>query len=169
MQSLDVISINIWHIVISLCNLLIIFLLLKKFLYAPVRKVVAERQKAIDDQFADAAREKAEAAEKNAALSEKLAGAKEQADAILKDAAATADRKSADIVAAAKEQAQRIVADAEADAALTKEKAQADMKREIVDVSALMAGALLQREVTVADKEALADAFIDSIGSDSND
>ena len=37
------------------------------------------------------------------------------------------------------------------------------MKREIVDVSALMAGALLRREVTVADKEALADAFIDSI------
>ncbi len=163
MQSLDVISINIWHIVISLCNLLIIFLLLKKFLYAPVRKVVSERQKAIDDQLADAAREKAEAAEKNAALSAALSGAKEQADAILKDAAATADRKSADIVAAAKEQAQRIVADAEADAALAKEKAQADMKREIVDVSALMAGALLRREVTVADKEALADAFIDSI------
>ena len=151
MQSLDVISINIWHIVISLCNLLIIFLLLKKFLYAPVRKVVSERQKAIDDQLADAAREKAEAAEKNAALSAALSGAKEQADAILKDAAATADRKSADIVAAAKEQAQRIVADAEADAALAKEKAQADMKREIVDVSALMAGALLRREVTVAD------------------
>lgn len=163
MQSLDVISINIWHIVISLCNLLIIFLLLKKFLYAPVRKVVSERQKAIDDQLADAAREKAEAAEKNAALSAALSGAKGQADAILKDAAATADRKSADIVAAAKEQAQRIVADAEADAALAKEKAQADMKREIVDVSALMAGALLRREVTVADKEALADAFIDSI------
>lgn len=163
MQSLDVISINIWHIVISLCNLFIIFLLLKKFLYAPVRKVVSERQKAIDDQLADAAREKAEAAEKNAALSAALSGAKEQADAILKDAAATADRKSADIVAAAKEQAQRIVADAEADAALAKEKAQADMKREIVDVSALMAGALLRREVTVADKEALADAFIDSI------
>lgn len=163
MQSLDVISINIWHIVISLCNLLIIFLLLKKFLYAPVRKVVSERQKAIDDQLADAAREKAEAAEKNAALSAALSGAKEQADAILKDAAATADRKSADIVAAAKEQAQRIVADAEADAALAKKKAQADMKREIVDVSALMAGALLRREVTVADKEALADAFIDSI------
>lgn len=82
MQSLDVISINIWHIVISLCNLLIIFLLLKKFLYAPVRKVVSERQKAIDDQLADAAREKAEAAEKNAALSAALSGAKEQADAI---------------------------------------------------------------------------------------
>lgn len=163
MQSLDVISINIWHIVIALCNLLIIFLLLKKFLYAPVRKVVAQRQKALDDQFADAAREKAQAAEKNAALDRQLAGAKAQADSILKDAAATADRKSAEIVAAAKEQAQRIVAEAETDAALAKEKAGASMKQEIVDVSALMAGALLKREVTVADKEALADAFIDGI------
>ena len=101
-------------------------------------------------------------AEKFVRLCAELSGAKEQADGFLKDAAATADRKSAAIVAAAKEQAQRIVADAEADAALAKEKAQADMKREIVDVCAGMAGALLRWEVCVVDKEGLADAFIDS-------
>ena len=47
MQSLDVISINIWQIIISLCNLLIIYLILRKFLYAPVRKMLDEREQAV--------------------------------------------------------------------------------------------------------------------------
>ncbi len=33
MQSLDVISVNLWQILISLCNLLILYLILKQFLY----------------------------------------------------------------------------------------------------------------------------------------
>ncbi|MDD6276212.1 MAG: hypothetical protein PUB20_05275 [Clostridia bacterium] len=54
MQNLDVISINIWQILISLCNLLIIFLLFKKFLYARVRKFVDQRKANIDEQYAEA-------------------------------------------------------------------------------------------------------------------
>ena len=33
MQTLEIISVNLWQILISLANLLIIFLILKKFLY----------------------------------------------------------------------------------------------------------------------------------------
>jgi len=43
MPTLDVISVNIWSILISLCNLLILFFIIKKFLYKPVRKMLAER------------------------------------------------------------------------------------------------------------------------------
>ena len=43
MQSLDIISINIWQILISLCNLVLLFLILKKFLYKPVHNVLAQR------------------------------------------------------------------------------------------------------------------------------
>ena len=35
MQSLEVISVNLWQILISLLNLLILFLLFKKFLFKP--------------------------------------------------------------------------------------------------------------------------------------
>ena len=40
MQSLEVISVNIWHILISLCNLLILFLIVKRFLFKPVKKAL---------------------------------------------------------------------------------------------------------------------------------
>ena len=48
-QSLDVISVNFWQILISLANLTILFLILKKFLYKPVTKVLTDRQNAVED------------------------------------------------------------------------------------------------------------------------
>ena len=54
MPTLDVISVNIWSILISLCNLLILFFIIKKFLYKPVRKMLAERQAAVDKVYSEA-------------------------------------------------------------------------------------------------------------------
>ena len=42
-QNLDIISVNIWQILISLINLLLLFLIIKKFLYKPVKKFIAQR------------------------------------------------------------------------------------------------------------------------------
>ena len=66
MQSLEVISANIWQIIISLCNLVILFLLLKKFLYKPVREMLAKRKALIDGVYADADKAKSEALESKA-------------------------------------------------------------------------------------------------------
>lgn len=43
MQSLEVFSLNLWQMLISLCNLIILFLILKKFLYKPVRRALEEQ------------------------------------------------------------------------------------------------------------------------------
>ena len=50
-QTLDVISINLWNIVFSLLNLAILFLLAKFLFYKPVKKMLADRQKTIDDSY----------------------------------------------------------------------------------------------------------------------
>ena len=54
MQTQDIISVNVWQILISLCNLAILFLILKKFLYQPVKKALARRQADLDAQYAKA-------------------------------------------------------------------------------------------------------------------
>ena len=94
MQSLEVISINLWQILISLANLAILYCLLKKFLYKPVKKTIASRQEAIDQQY-----RAAEEAEKSAMASrdlyaEKLAGAHAEADSLIHEATANATRRS---------------------------------------------------------------------------
>ena len=61
MQFLDVISVNIWAIIASLANLLILTWIIKRFLFKPVKKMVDARRAAIDDDYAQAkaAREEA--------------------------------------------------------------------------------------------------------------
>ena len=62
MQNLSVISINIWDVLISLCNLMLLTWVVKKFLFKRVQKVIADRRAAIDADYAQAkeAREHAE-------------------------------------------------------------------------------------------------------------
>ena len=163
MPSLEIISVNLWQILISLCNLLIMFLLLKKFLYKPVRKVLAQRQKALDEQYAAAAKAQQEVDDSKAAWDRQMADAEEQAAAILRDAKAAADRHSTQLLDDAREKADTILRQAEADAALEKKKAESSVKQEIVDVSALLTAKLLEREIKPADHRALIDSFIDEI------
>ena len=44
MPALSVIYVNMWDILCSLLNLLILILLFKKFLFKPVKEMIAKRQ-----------------------------------------------------------------------------------------------------------------------------
>ena len=55
MNNLDVISLNIWQIIISLLNLVILFFLFRKFLFEPVKKVIAKREAEVNAHYDNAA------------------------------------------------------------------------------------------------------------------
>ena len=109
MQSLEVISVNIWQIIISLCNLVILFLLLKKFLYKPVREMLAKRKALIDGVYADADKAKSEALESKAEYEKRLAGAHAEAENIRQNAVLEANRRGDKLLAEAKDKADGIV------------------------------------------------------------
>lgn len=164
MQSLEVISVNIWNILISLLNLLIIFLLFKKFLYKPVRKVLDKRKTSIDEQY-DAAKQAQESAEADKqAYEDKLSTVQDEADEMIKKAAATADRRSTKIIDDAKEKADGIIRQAHSEVELERKKASDDIKREIADVSALLTEKVLEREINENDHREFIDSFIQGIG-----
>ena len=115
MGNLELISLNVWHIVASIANLLLLMLILKKFLWKPVKKVLAERQNQVDEIYRTAEKA-AEAAESDKALySEKLAGARAEAESIVKAATARADRQSDEIIEAANKKAADTIRKAEAE------------------------------------------------------
>ncbi len=168
MQSLDIISVNIWSVLISLANLVILFFIIKKFLYKPVKETLAKRQAEIDKQY-DAAKE-AEAAARNdqAEWNARMATAQETADAMIKDAADTAKRRGDAIVDEAQRRADGIVRQAETQAELERRSAEEDIRREIVDLSTALAGKILEREVKADDHRHLIGSFLENIG-DAND
>jgi len=168
MQSQDIINVNFWLILISLCNLVILFFILKKFLFKPVKKVLAERQAEYDAKFAEAEDKLAEAEKVKLALDEKFAAADDEADRIIKDAKDNAERRGGAIVAEAKEKAGIIVKNAEAEADLRRRRADESIKGEIADVSVEIAEKIIGREMTEADHRRLLDEFINNMG-DGND
>ena len=135
MQSLDVISVNIWQILISLCNLVILFLILKKFLFKPVQKVTQTRRAELDDIYSEAKAAQTRADMNEKEWSEKLAAVKAESDTIIKNANERAARRGEEIVSDAREKADGIVREAQTQADLEHKKAQAQIKKEIADVS----------------------------------
>lgn len=168
MQNLDVISINLWQILISLCNLLILFLILKKFLYNPVKRVMKERQEALDSQYEQAAAAEQTALSHQKEWEERLAAAQTDANRIIETAAQQAEHRGEQIVSEAKLKAEDIVRDAKSQAALEQKKAQAGIKKEIIDVSTLLTEKMLQREIRPEDHRTIIDSVISEIG-ESND
>ena len=168
MFNLDVISVNIWQILASLANLLILTWILKRFLFKPVKKILDARRAAIDADYAQAAAAKAEAEEDRLNYEAAMAAAQQTSDQIISEATRMAEHRGNEIVSEAREKATDIRRQAEADAMLERKKAEDDMKREIADVSARLTGKLLQREINEEDHRALIDSFLQEIGTEND-
>lgn len=164
MQNLDVISVNIWQILISLANLAILFLLVKKLFYKPVKKVLEKREEEINVHYSAAKQAEDDAMKSKKQYEEALSGAAAEADGIIKDAAEKAKRRSETIIDDAEQKADRILRQAEQDVALERSKATDSIKREIVEVSSALSEKLLDREINADDHKALIDSFIEEIG-----
>ena len=164
MQTLGIISVNLWTILISLANLVIIFLILKKFLWKPVTKAMQQRQDMVDKQFADANAAQTRADADKAEWAAKLATADEEAAARIAEADETARRHGDRVIADAKEKAEGIIRQAEAEAELERQKATASMREEIADLSTVLAEKMLEREINADDHRAMIASFLDEVG-----
>ncbi len=165
-QTLDIISVNLWQIIISLCNLTIIFLLLKKFLYKPVMGVLEKRRADIEGDYAAADEARRTALASKNEYEEKLSRAEHEASELRKSAADDAKRHGEKIIAEAKDRADGMISKAEEQIELERKKAEADMKREIADVSARLAEKLIGREINEDTHRDLIDSFIDEVGDE---
>jgi len=166
MQTLDVISVNLWQILISLINLVLLFLIIKHFLFKPVKKMLAKRQSEIDSQYDAASQAEKEANESREMWQEKLSTADSQADEIIQKATDNAKYRGDKLVAEAQEKAESIIRIAKSEAELERKKAAEGIKREIIEVSGALTEKMLEREINNEDHRALIDSFIEKIGED---
>ncbi len=166
MQSLEIISVNFWQILISLCNLLILFLILKKFLYKPVKKTISQRENTIQEQYDRADSAVKDAEEMKTQWSSKIENAEIEADSIIKEASVSANKQKEAILEETHNKAESILRQAEADAELEKKKAKSEIKKEIVDVSVALSEKMLAREISAEDHHNMIDTFLAEIGED---
>ena len=166
MQPSEIISVNLWQIVVSLLNLVILFLIIKKFLYKPVKNVLKSRQDKIDEKNNTADRYLSEAESTKKQLEAKLNDAESKADEILNEATVHAQRRKEKIISEARDEADSIIRQAKNNAELEMKKAESDIKAQIVDVSFELSKKIIEREIKEEDHHKLIDSFITQIGDD---
>lgn len=161
---LGFLSIDIGTILFTLCNTLILFLALRHFLFAPVQKILSERQTAVDQSLKDAedAQARAEAAENE--YTEKLAAAKEESAAMLRNAVRKAQQRSDEIVAKAKEEAAGIMQQNRDELERERLRAASELRSEVSGLAVMVAEKVVEREIKPEDHARLIDEFIDSVG-----
>lgn len=162
-EYLELITLNIWHIIAAIANLLILALMIKKLLWGPVKKILAERQGQVDDIYRTAEEARAQAENDKKLYGEKIAGANEEAESIVRAAAQRADRLGDEIIADANRKAADTMKKAEAEIEREKKQAMNDLKNEISDISVQIAESVVGREITVDDHRGLIDSFIDKL------
>lgn len=164
MQPSEIISVNLWQILVSLLNLVILFLIIKKFLYQPVKNVLKSRQDKIDEKNNTADRYLSEAENTKAELEARLNDAESKADEILNEATVNAQRRKEKIISEARDEADSIVRQAKTNAELEMKRAESDIKAQIVDVSFELSKKIIEREIKEEDHHKLIDSFIEQIG-----
>ena len=165
-QTEGFIGIDFWTALFTLLNLIITVLVLKKFLFKPVKKMIDDRQKEIDDIYADAESKRSQADELRENYEQKLADAKEESAALVRSANAAAQEQREQILRSAKDEADAIRQKADADIALEKKKALNEVKDAISGMAVEIAEKVVAREINAADQTALIEDFIRNMGND---
>jgi F-type H+-transporting ATPase subunit b len=158
------IGLNPWTALFTLCNLVIVFLMLKKFLFKPVNKMIDDRQQEIDALYADANAAKEKAAFLEADYSRKLAEAKDTSAQILADAAQEANRRTDELIRQARLDADAIRAKAERDVELERRKAFDEVRTDISRIAVDIAEKVVERELEPADEDRLFENFLQEMG-----
>ena len=164
MKTLEFISIDAWTIIFQICNLLILFLLVKKFLWKRVMAVLDKRQEEIDGIYSAADKAKEDADQMKQEYTERMMGAREEADRLVRNAVDTAQKRGDAIVEEARNEATHMKQKAEIEIEQEKRKAYSELMGEISGMAADIAGRMVEREINPDDHRELVEEFIKSAG-----
>lgn len=148
----------------TILNLLLLFILVKVFLFKPVQKIIAARQEEVDKQFDDAKAAKTEADELKMKYTDSLADMEEERKKTLKDARKNADEEYKKIVSSAQAQAKQIKEDAVSQAETEKEQILKKAEQEIADMVVDAAAKVVGSKSGVEINRSLYDEFLDKAG-----
>ena len=157
-------GVNPWTALLTLANTIALFLVLKKFLFKPVMKMIQDRQHEIDTMYDEADQAKQNALSIQAEYEQKLSVATETSEKMVKEAVARGKNREEEIIRKARADAAAIMDKASADIAQEKKKALNDAKDEISGIAMSIAEKVVGRQLNDADQSKLVDQFINELG-----
>lgn len=154
-----------WSSLMILCNLFILYIILRKFFWEKIKKFMDDRTNAIQDALdtADAVNKRAD--EKMANYSKRIANVEEEGREIIKASKQQADAQAQIIIEEARQQAGELIAKAEKTIELERAKAMEDMRKEIASIAMMAAEQIVGREIENVGQDAIVDEVINNARS----
>ncbi|MCY1712975.1 F0F1 ATP synthase subunit B [Caproiciproducens galactitolivorans] len=148
----------------TILNLLILYFLMKKFLFNPVNNIMKKRKELLEQQFAEANSTRESAMELKGKYEEAVYSAKTLSEQIVLDAKARAKDEYDRIIKQSDEDAQKIFQKAKKDIAMERSKVLCKMEGEITDLAIAAATKIISEKSTAENDQKLYDHFLAEAG-----
>ena len=139
------------------------FYVLAKFAWKPLLSMLEERESLIKRSLSDAETAREELQKINLESEAIITKARTDAQSILSDGKAAAEKIKEDTVAKAKEEASKIREDAKQQIKAEKDRAISDIKKEVVDLSLNVAEKLIKKNISEKDNASLIEESLEKI------
>lgn len=159
------ISVDI-NLLFAIINIIVLFLLLRKFLIKPVRNIMEKRDEMIRSGLENARKSQSDAELMKQEYEEKLKNASDISAGIISDAKKEAEARSKNILDEANAKADNILSSARENAETAKIKAVSEAKEQIADLAAEMARKLVTTSKDSNFDSGEYDRFIRETGDD---
>ena len=132
---------------IQLCATIILFLVVRFFLWKPITNMLEKRREAIDKELEDARIAKENAIQIEANLQKEMENAKSKVRELIEKAERDANLRRESIINDAKEEARRRLDNLEIELVQEKKKMEKEIKQEIVDIAFATAEKIVAKEI----------------------
>ena len=155
---------NLEGVLLQLAATLVLFLVLRHFLFKPVSEFLKARQDRIENDIDEAKKSKEEASTLKRDYEIKIEKAKEEAKGIVESARKRGEDLREEIVKEAKDEAMALLEKARREIEREKSKAKDDLKKEVSNIALMVAGKIIDKELDNKSHEDLIAKFIDEVG-----
>lgn len=153
-------DVQVSTIVFTVLNLLILYVLLKRFLFGRVNKVLEDRAALVKETLAHAEQEKNQAEQLKQEYETQLAQAHAEAAGIVSQAQARGEREYQSILEQAKEDVRRIQSQAKARNEADREEMLRSARREVAQLAVLAASKVTQKTLDEEADRAILEDFL---------
>ena len=154
---------NVLTVVTQLCATLVMFLLLKKFAWGPVKKIMATRSAYEQERLEEAERLKQENMELRAQMDKQLADANRKAQETIQNAQLEGQRMKDTLVSEGRERSKQLIDEAEHSIKLERSKMLDEMHEEILDAALSATEKMLNDRLDEEDDRRIIDSFIKEV------
>ena len=155
---------NLGNMAINIVAVLILLVLLKKFAWDKLIDMLDERQRLVEGQLDDAAKNQKEALVLLEENQEKLRNAQQEIKAMMEDAREQSKVEKQAILEEARKQAEQLKVNAQRDIEDEKKRALEEINKQIADLSVLVASKILEKELDDSTQSEYVDKVIKEVG-----